>query len=300
MTYTLQFDCWTVQQAQLLQQALTEIGVAPNLKYDRDRSETHPNVHLWLDLDKLEQLPALQEIGIKHAIQTMIGSYQRRQPVFMTLKNEADVIEEGWLQADPNAQFLHISIGTRDGEHEYLDACVAICPAGIQPEDVAHGIAYSWRDDRDDYPYDRDHYWFEGCSIAVSVEDIEVIPEADYEVLTRYVSDLTPTDIAIQRAIAYRKGEPTLPELSDLGFEQELEDGILTIRRTSSSSANLKEVAIALELLDEDEMLDVQSALSKLRQRVEDRHAQDDAEKVLLNAVERIAAFPEITQVDFR
>lgn len=299
MAYTLQFDCWTVQQAQLLQQALTKIEIASNLKYDRDRSETHPNVHLWLHLDMLEQLPALQEIATQHAIKTVIGSYQRRQSVFMTLKNEAEVIEEGWLQADPNAQFLHISIGTRDGEHEYLDTCVAICPAGIQPEDVAHGIAYSWRDDRDDYPYDRDHYWFEGCSIAVSVEGIEVIPEADYEVLKRYVSDLTPTDIAIQRAISYRKGEPTFPDLSDLGFSQELEHDILTVRGTSAASVNLKEAAIALELLDEDEMLNVQVALSSLQQRVETGQAAHEAEGILLKAVERISEFSEIAFVCF-
>ncbi|MBW4443878.1 MAG: hypothetical protein KME10_22165 [Plectolyngbya sp. WJT66-NPBG17] len=300
MAYTLQFNCWTVQQAQLLQQALTKIGITPNLKYDRDRSETRPDVHLWLQLNRLEQLAVLKEIATQYAIKTVIGSYQRRQSVYMIVRSESEVIEEGWLQADPDTQFLRVSIGIRDGEHEYLDTCVAICPAGVQPEDVAHGIAYSWRDDRDHYPYDRDHYWFEECSIAVSVEGIEVIPEADYEVLKRYVSDLTPTDTEIQRAFAYRNGEPTLPELSDLEFEQELEEDILTVRRKSSSSANLKATAIVLELLDEDEMLDVQSALSKLRQRVEDGHAQDDAEKVLLNAVERIATFPEITQVDFR
>ncbi|MBD1854806.1 MULTISPECIES: hypothetical protein [Leptolyngbya] len=300
MAYTLQFDCWTVQQAQLLQQALIKIEITSNLKYDRDRSETRPDVHLWLHLDRLEQLAAPKEIATQYAIKTAIGSYQRRQSVYMTLRSEFDVIEEGWLQAVPDTQFLRVSIGTRDGEHEYLDTCVAVCPAGMQPEDVAHGIAYSWKDDRDHYPYDRDHYWFEGCSIAVSVESIEVIPESDYEVLKHYLSELTPTDIEIQRAIAYRKGEPTLPELSDLGFEQELEQDILTVRRTSCSSANLKEVAIALDLLNEDEMLDVQSALSKLRQRVENGHAQNDAEKVLLNAVERIAAFPEITQVDLR
>ncbi len=300
MTHTLQFDCWTVQQAQLLQQALVKVGLTPNLRYDRDRSETHPDVHLWLHMDTLEQLPALKEIATQHAIKTVIGSYQHRQSIYMTVRSEADVIEESWLQAAPDTQFLRVSIGTRDGEHEYLDTCVAICPAGTQPEDVAHGIAYSWRDDLDHYPYDRDHYWFEGSSIAVSVEGIEVIPEADYEVLKHYLSELTPTNIEIQRAIAYRKGEPTLPKLSDLGFEQELEEDILTVRRTSSSSGNLKQAAIALELLDEDEMLDVQSALSKLRQRVENGHAQNDAEKVLLNAVERIAAFPEITQVDLR
>ncbi len=145
MAHTLQIDCWTFQQAQFLQQALIEIGVASNLEDHPIGADDSPNVHLWVHLSTLDSLSKIKEIATQHAMTTIVDHQQQTQHVFMTLTNNElpagqDITERRWLQPDVGTRFLRICIETRDGEHEYSDTCVAICPANVQPKISLTGL----------------------------------------------------------------------------------------------------------------------------------------------------------------
>ena len=307
MTQTLQIDCWTFQQVQILQQALVEIGVASSLDNYSTRANDSPNVHLWVHLRTLDSLSKIKETATQHVMTTIVDRHQQTQHVYTTLTNNElpagqDITERGWLQPDVDTRFLRICIETRDGEHEYSDTCVAICPPNVQPEDVAHGIAYSWRDDFDHSPVDRDCYWFESCCIAVSVESVEVISRSDYDVLRRYLTELEPTELEVQQAIAYRRGEPTHPDLSDLDIEQDFTDQTLFISGESGVARDIRKAATPYRISEQDDLcVDVQTALAQLRQQIEDNRAEEwqDAEWSLLKLLERVGAFPHIPQIRF-
>ncbi len=307
MTQTLQIDCWTFQQAQILQQALVEIGVASSLENYSTRANDSPNVHLWVHLSTLDSLSTIKAIATQHVMTTIVDRHQQTQYVFMTLTNNElpagqDITERGWLQPDVGTRFLRVCIETRDGEHEYSDTCVAVCPPNIQPEDVAHGIAYSWRDNFDHSPVDRDCYWFESCCIAVSVESVEVISRSDYDVLRRYLAELEPTELEIQQAIACRRGEPTHPDLSDLDIEQDFTDQTLFISGESGVARGVRKAATPYGISEQEDLcIDVQTALAQLRQQIEDDRAEEwqDAEWSLLKLLERVGAFPHIPQIHF-
>lgn len=58
----------------------------------------------------------------------------------------------------------------------------------------------------DENPFDRDSFWFESGAIAVEVAGVKEVSAQHYDVLSLYLSELTPADIDITRAIAYKSG----------------------------------------------------------------------------------------------
>ena len=81
MAHILQIDCWTFQQAQILQQALVEIGMASILENYSTRANDSPNVHLWAHLSTLDSLSKIKAIATQHAMTTTVDRHQQTQHV---------------------------------------------------------------------------------------------------------------------------------------------------------------------------------------------------------------------------
>lgn len=102
-------------------------------------------------------------------------------------------------------KYLLIEINERNGEKEYTFKCLAQCSSEQNNDLVADAIAVNWyEDDLDQPPFNRRYFWFDGWSIAVKVGNIYQLPPEHYDVLRLYLSDLTPSDTAIDEAITYK------------------------------------------------------------------------------------------------
>ncbi len=106
----------------------------------------------------------------------------------------------------PQMKYLLVEIAERNGEKEYTARCLAQCPSEQNPNLVADAIAVNWYEDclDDESPFDHDSFWFEGGAIAVEVAGVKEVSAQHYDVLSLYLSDLTPVDTDITRAIAYK------------------------------------------------------------------------------------------------
>lgn len=102
-------------------------------------------------------------------------------------------------------KYLLVEINERNGEKEYTFRCLAQCSSEQNPKLVADAIALNWYDEYlDEDPYDRDSFWFEGGAIAVEVGNVNELPKEHYDVLSLYLSELTPSNTAIAEATAYK------------------------------------------------------------------------------------------------
>ncbi len=102
-------------------------------------------------------------------------------------------------------KYFLVEITERNGEKEYTAKCLAQCPSKQNPKLVAEAIAVNWYENYlDEDPYDRDSFWFEGGAIAVEVGSVYELPKQHYDLLNLYLSDLTPSDTAIAKAIDYK------------------------------------------------------------------------------------------------
>lgn len=105
----------------------------------------------------------------------------------------------------PDVKYLLVEINERNGEKEYTFKCLAQCSSEQNNNLIADAIALNWyEDDLDEHPFNRDYFWFDSWSIAVEVGSVYELPQAHYNVLSLYLSDLTPSDHAIAEAIAYK------------------------------------------------------------------------------------------------
>ena len=120
--------------------------------------------------------------------------------------------------------------------------------------------------------------------------------------MRRYLTELEPTELEVQQAIAYRRGEPTHPDLSDLDIEQDFTDQTLFISGESGVARDIRKAAAPYRISEQDDLcVDVQTALAQLRQQIEDNRAEEwqDAEWSLLKILERVGTFPHIPQIRF-
>lgn len=109
------------------------------------------------------------------------------------------------LTTEPEVKYLLVEIHEHNGEKQYTARCLAQCSSDQNNNLVADAIALNWyEDDLDEDPYDRDSFWFEGGAIAVEVGNVYELPQEHYDLLSLYLSDLTPSDTAIAEAIDYR------------------------------------------------------------------------------------------------
>lgn len=117
------------------------------------------------------------------------------------------------LTTSPATKYLLVEIYELNSDKQYTFKCLAQCSIEQSNNLVADAIALNWcEDDLDDHPFNRNYFWFDNWSIAVKVGNIFELPQAHYDLLSLYLSDLTPSNSAIAEAINYKT--PTQYELS--------------------------------------------------------------------------------------
>lgn len=149
-----------------------------------------------------------EEAGVTEYLKLTVGNHclkTRLDANNTTTKIQSQDLTSIHLTTEPEMKYLLIEINERNGEKEYTARCLAQCSNDQNNNLVADAIALNWYEDcLDENPYDRYSFWFEYGAIAVEVGNVYELPKEHFDLLILYLSDLTPCDTAIAKAIDYK------------------------------------------------------------------------------------------------